>query len=387
MKHFITFATIFLFTLPAMAAEKKPAPPGVVSLDVYADGARIDLLTGTRDVDSPAALRFQRSDDGGKSWTTPVPVGAGQPAPEPVHRGMDAQIAAAGDRLVAIWTTGADTRMGRGPLASALSADGGKTWSAGPSPSDDGKVIDHAFVDIAADAAGTFHAVWLDAREGRHGKGLRYARSTDGGQTWSKNLTLDPETCECCWNKIAVGRDGNVYVLFRQANPRDMAVVASHDGGKTWGKPVTAGAFGWDINACPHVGGGLAINGDKLFAAVWTARGHGANGAFIVASHDAGRSFGPPVQLGNPQSWHPDLATAGGMLVATWDAYTDAGPAVFEATSHDDGKTWSAPAQLSAFGVTASVPRAVATNGGFRIFWTEKSPDAPAMWTSKKILR
>jgi hypothetical protein len=41
---------------------------------------------------------------------------------------------------------------------------------------------DHAFVDVAADAAGTFHLVWLDARGGAGaGKGLRYARSTDGG--------------------------------------------------------------------------------------------------------------------------------------------------------------------------------------------------------------
>lgn len=83
--------------------------------------------------------------------------------------------------------------MGRGALAASASSDGGRTWSPRRSPSDAaGALVDQAFVDLSADEAGAFHAVRLDNRNGPDaGKGLRDARSTDGGATWSANATLD----------------------------------------------------------------------------------------------------------------------------------------------------------------------------------------------------
>src|SRR3712207_7239577 len=47
-------------------------------------------------------------------------------------------------------------------------------------------------------------------------------------------------------------------LLYRDKNPRDMALVASADAGATWGEPVRVGRFDWDFDGCPHVGGGLA---------------------------------------------------------------------------------------------------------------------------------
>ena len=80
---------------------------------------------------------------------------------------MDAQLAAApdGQHLVAAWTTaGTQDRFGRGPIATAVSADGGATWAPGPNPADDGLSTGHAFLDLACDAKGSFHLVWLDGR-------------------------------------------------------------------------------------------------------------------------------------------------------------------------------------------------------------------------------
>lgn len=380
MKQILTIGLLLMIA----AAPTKPKDPGVVSLDVCVDRNRIFLLTATRTNDRPAVMVLQRSDDGGATWTMPVPIGADQPAPEPIHRGMDAQIAASGDHVIAIWTTGADTKMGRGPLATAISNDGGKTWTAGASPSDDGQISDHAFVDIAADDAGTFHAVWLDPRDGG-GKGLRYARSSDGGKTWSKNQTLDAKTCECCWNKITTGPGGRVNVLYRNESPRDMSLVTSTDGGQSWAAPVTVGAFDWKVDGCPHVGGALAGDGDKLFAAVWTAKGDGARGAYVLASVDAGRLWSQPIQLGDSTSWHPDLAYAGDRLIAVWDAYGDGGTIAYSATSRDDGLTWSPPERLNAAGTSASQPRVIRIGNSFRIFWTERRSDTPYIWTSMRV--
>src|SRR5687768_7892324 len=77
----------------------KKTDPGVASLDVYASGPRLHLLTAHRDPGQPAQLRFQRSDDAGQTWSSAVLVAPTQPPPSPVTRGQDAQIAAAGDRV------------------------------------------------------------------------------------------------------------------------------------------------------------------------------------------------------------------------------------------------------------------------------------------------
>jgi hypothetical protein len=394
---------------------------GVVSLDVYTDGATLHLLTAERVATGrPPEMRYQRSDDGGATWGAPVPVGAGQPTPDPAHRGLDAQIAASGDKLVAIWTTGAETRFGRGPLATATSEDGGKTWHAGPNPADDGLATDHAFAEITADDAGHFHAVWLDGRERgvdaiksasaspdskaagggggaptSAGKGLRYARSTDGGRTWSANATLDAQCCECCWNSLLALPGGVVHVLYRDRDPRDMSLISSLDGGKSWDKPSPVGAFNWAFDGCPHVGGALAATGadrKSLVATVWTAKGADALGVFAVAlngSTEAG-SRSTSMQLGGPQSSRPDVASDNqGTVVATWDAYVEdadqPGNRAFAAKSLDGGKTWSKPIALSAAGASATYPRVVPIASGFRAFWTEQSPGKPVRWISRVV--
>ncbi|HEX8911909.1 MAG TPA: sialidase family protein [Humisphaera sp.] len=383
-------------TKPARGPHPRPAVVGVDGLDVFADRAagRLHLLTVLKPGDGHAALAYQRSDDAGATWTAPVPVGAGQPEPTPSHRGADAQIAAAGDRVVAVWTTpGTIDRFGRGPMASAVSADGGRTWAPGPDPSDSGQATGHAFVDVAADADGTFHCVWLDSRTGD--KGLRYARSTDGGRTWSANQTLVGVTCECCWNALATGPGGRVWVLFRQRMPRDMAVVASTDGGKTWGPPVPAARFGWKMEACPHVGGGLALppepDGRSLHAVVWTGGGgDGAIGAYVLTSPDLGHTWGEPTLLGDWKGTRPDVATAPrGRVAAVWDARTTEpaggdGQAVFARTSVDGGKTWTEPRRLSRPEAAATHARVVPAGDGFVVLWTE-SEQGKTTWRQAAV--
>jgi photosystem II stability/assembly factor-like uncharacterized protein len=368
---------------------------GVVSLDVYAESpARLHLLTAERMASGAVPeLRYVRSDDGGETWTAPVAVGVGQSPPEPVKRGNDAQIVAAGNHLFAVWTSGAATKMGRGPLVASMSRDGGRTWTPAPSPSDAKGIVDHAFADLAADEHGHFHAVWLDAREGEGtGKGLRYARSTDGGATWSTNLTIDAQCCECCWNRLLVMPGGRVSVLYREHDPRDMALLRSSNSGKTWTQPVTVGAFGWNVTACPHVGGALVpsdSSGRALSAVVWTAKGSGMLGVYALTSTDAGSSWKSPIRLGGAQANRPDLAARGSKLVAVWDEYLElpdaSGNFACAAVSTDQGKTWSASRQLSAVGPSASHPRVVAVNDEFRVFWTEQSAGKPVKWVSRKV--
>jgi hypothetical protein len=385
-------ALILLLATPwaeSLFAEDHGGHPqgGVTSIDVYADGPNLHLLVASRSGAGPVALYYRRSEDGGETWSGPVRVGDGIPPPAGVHRGMDVQVAASGLRVIAVWQTKGAGSFRGGPMALAISADGGRTWRPGSNPADDGLKQGQGFIDIAADTEGNFHLVWLDPRGGA--QGLRYARSTNGGMSWSKNQTLDAETCECCWNTITTAPGGAVAVLYRDKGPRDMACVRSVDGGSTWSKPVRVGEFNWDINACPHVGGGLALvprrSSRLVHAMVWTGR-TANQGIYHLTSLDGGATWGEPKRLGDSRSWHPDIAVSDGdELAVVWDAHTERGLTIFTATSKDGGKTWTEPHRLSKEGASASHPRIVSTQRGFRAFWTESADGKDAEWIGRSL--
>lgn len=228
----------------------------VRSFDVYTDGEVMHLFSAeSRPPAKTVRLYHRSSADEGASWSPPVQVNDAAHPPHKPHRGNDIQIAAAGNSLVAAWTTAGTGFMGSGPLATAVSKDGGQTWQPGANPGDKNNTAGHGFADIIAHRDG-FDMVWLDSRMDK--QGLRHARSSDGGVSWSDNVTLDAKTCECCWNSLARAADGNLYALYRGLTPRDMLLTSSHDG-ENWKQLGPVGKFDWKIDACPHNGGGLAL--------------------------------------------------------------------------------------------------------------------------------
>lgn len=384
------FAAICIGALRAECAENKSAAAhshamasGVLSLDVYTDGSRLHLLTGESIQGSErCALLHRHSEDNGATWSQPVRIDETLAAAFSLHRGMDAQLAAAGDHLIAVWTTAGTDQWGSGAMATALSEDGGKSWHAGPNPADDGSTTGHGFMDMAADRSGRFHLTWLDSRDGK--QGLRYARSENAGRSWSANTTAKAATCECCSNTILTDVDGEVAILFRDASPRDMQLIRSRDHGRHWLSPVVTGGFDWQFNGCPHVGGGLALAGKGTSAILhtlsWTGKAEHA-GIYHVAIPNGKQSSSEPKKLGDITASHPDLAAdPQGRLAAVWDSRAGETSRIWGSVSIDAGRTWSHPKQLSAAGATH--PRVVSAGNSFRVFWTAEEAGDPTVWAT-----
>lgn len=359
-----------------------PAPAlGVAGLDACAAGDALHLVTAEVAPGRPARVLHRRSGDGGATWAEPVEIAIGV-APHGQARHAELQLAAQGDQLLAAWSTAGSGFMGGGPIATAISHDGGRSWSRGDNPADDGSDKGHNFIDLAGDGAGRFHAVWLDGRSGK--QGLIHAASDGGGRSWSANRILDPRTCECCWNTVVADSSGGVFVLYRRHQPRDLAVIASGDLGASWGEAVPLGGFNWDIDACPHNGGGLALTGmgafARLHAAVWTGA-EGAQGVHHLVSTDRGRTWTPPRAMEVPQARHAAIAALGSTVVVACTGTYDGTPTVVAVTSDDDGHTWGEPKRLSTPGSNAGYPKAVTTAQGIRVFWTErKGADGAWEW-------
>jgi hypothetical protein len=148
-------------------------------------------------------------------------------------------------------------------------------WSQPVKVNDVDTVAKEQFMALSADGDKTF-AVWLDLRGNKRNK-IAGSGSTDGGKTWSKNVLVyaspDSSVCECCKPSVAV-RGANVYVMFRNwlHGNRDLHLIQSENGGKSFGETKRLGGNSWALNGCPMDGGGLVINNNGVPETVWRRR-------------------------------------------------------------------------------------------------------------------
>jgi len=351
-------------------------PDGVISADIVNNEGKLHLLTGKHH-QGLKSLWYQNSINGGKSWSKAVRILDKSDLPANMQRGKDAQITAQGNVIVATWmkyVKGA--RFNAGPMMAVRSLDNGLTWQTAPSPPDWGQGP-HGYIDMSANKD-AMHAIWLDSRAGASGlsasQGLHYAKSTDGGISWQKNITLDDMSCSCCWNTIKSDREGNSYVLYRDKQPSDFS-IGMINSQKTWQYLNHVGDFNWQFEGCPHIGGGLDFqyidNQKRIHAIVGT--GHSEYlGIHALYSVDGGKKWSNPTQLGDESSIHGDIASHDdGRVVAIWDMMSKHGLAIFKAESTDQGMSWSIPIQISNSQLRATHPRIVKTKQGFLALWTE----------------
>jgi hypothetical protein len=366
---------------PALAEGGHHAPQlGLAHFDVFQDGDTLHLLTGYRNAEEPGvALWYRRSSDGGVSWSEPARVNGKDEELFAPHPGENPQIAARGDRVLALWSSMRDDKPG--PLVTAYSDDGGKTWKRGPNPASDGADDYHPLPELGAGPDG-FHAVWLhrSTYEGPVQQGLHAAHSADG-KRWSATETVDQLSCECCWNRVVVGK-GRVGVLYRGAEPRDMKFAGWS--GAQWSEGTQVGRFDWDFGGCPHTGGGLAqsADGKRLHALVWTGL-QGQQGLYYVASNDGGASWSDARRLGGEDAVDGDIALApDGRLQAVWDD----GAAILGAGSGDGGASWSEPATISDGGERNRHPRTFATTRGRVTFWMQGAREATVLKSTAGVI-
>ncbi len=153
---------------------------------------------------------------------------------------------------------------------------GDGNWSQTGKVNDVDTIAKENLMALSADDQYAF-AVWLDVRENGQNK-IFGAKSGDGGKTWATNKMIytspDTTVCECCKPSVQV-KGNNIYVMFRNwlNGNRDMYLIQSTDGGRTFGKAQKLGNGNWKLNGCPMDGGSLAINKNGALQTVWRREG------------------------------------------------------------------------------------------------------------------
>jgi len=292
---------------------------------------------------------------------------------------------------------------------------------------DDAEVEDASWHDFV-------YAAWMCLPAGRLGliagtMRIGFARSTDGGRTWSKPLVMPGS--DTGWDPaVAVAPDGTLYVSFMTSRAGYMLPVVdvSRDDGVSFPRstalqPPVRGNFGdrdfitagprgvayltWDYaptnryvkTQCPQ-GGSCGLTA-------------GEYNTVVQASTDYGATWGP---IGHLSPGFPDggsdlaplLLGAGGRIDAVYQAmsvtstppYTTGPGNLYFRSSADGGKTWTPPVLIGAkagtiAGTTWWIDGAITQDAGGTLYitwdtqaagrdtgWLAYSADGGAMWSA-----
>ena len=264
-------------------------------------------------------------------------------------------------------------------LRLSRSLDGGRTFEGHLRVNDD-RPISHSFEGLGVAPDGTVIVSWIDSRDGASTAGTYLARITERGSRVEQALKLDAgETCVCCRVDVAAGPRDTVAVAWRKVFPgsvRDMVVGLSHDGARSFTPAGLVHADRWKINACPHRGGSVAMDGrGRVYLAWYTETADGQPRMLFAGSGDGVR-FSAPARLNTAAGYIPDqvrlAADPAGRVVIVWEEATAVRRRVMLRYSIDGGRTLSAPRALSQ-AIKAYAPDvAVAPSGDFVVAWHEE---------------
>jgi hypothetical protein len=237
-------------------------------------------------------------------WATPVAL----PSQAGLGSWPDVVADPRGDALHVIYAV--PYNEGRG-IYYVRSDDGGSTWKK-PVLVFDAVAAKWESADkprLVLDAnANVLHAVWLRASllSGIGTQAVYYARSSDGGQTWSAPVKVAEGAVD--WPRVAVGSANQVYLVWNQARARSASTDVSPsaevwsqfstDGGKRWSEAARVRGFdqvSGPVGLTSDGAGGLYLAGigqrtggeSALLYARWDGRAWGENETFGLGQNAA----------------------------------------------------------------------------------------------------
>lgn len=339
------------------------------------------------------SLYVSRSMDAGRTFSEAVlATGDSQAHVLPVERPA---LAVGGANLAGVaWLELAPDFQGAN-IWYAESEDGGASFKpailAGTEPA--GEV---AMVQLAYDGNGNPYLAWLN------GSLLKFARSFDGGESFTSNQRIPGGACECCQPQMVILDDG-IYIAYRglesggtNGDIRDILLVHSKDGGETFEPFTRVSDQHWYLPACPIAGPSMAIREDTFFIAWMDGRFEPADAfrrgdAWFASSADKGVSFSPNVRINPDQEAHhtlPSIAIGpGGRIHAAWESLSQSGGGnnLLYTVSDDGGQTFSQPQVIAdnrddSLGNPGKAVLHVDAMGNVTLAWLDRSGAHVAAW-------
>ena len=316
------------------------------STDVAASGNRV-FVVWTETAVAPATtneIYLSRSDDGGRSWSSPVPLSSTTDSVDD----SNADVSADGDRVVVTWLHGAS--LTPQDVQAVASADGGATFGsiADVSGNLKGDAGDSDLLTVHVDGLNVYVSFEDDAANPTVSEDVYVASSTDGGATWGNPVrvndtaagTVDSDDLEL---KTTGSTAYLVWIDKRAGNDR-VYFDRTLDGGATWGTDKLLDRSGALADADSP---SMSVEGTSVHV-VWTDDRSDvalADQVFYASSSDSGATFTLDKKLGSaPLGKDADSArvsASGSHVYALWADDRNGLNDLFIAVSADGGATFA----------------------------------------------
>jgi hypothetical protein len=352
--------------------ERIPNPAGEESLTPFlaGDGSGLHLSWLEKTAEGHV-LRYARWD--GARFTEPSTVRASDrffanwadfPSVLPFGEG----------RLAAHWLEKSAAGTYEYDVLVSISDDGGKSWSPGAKPHQDGTLSEHGFASLVPEGKG-FRMVWLDGRNFRKDAAdneMALVSAAFDGTAFTGETLLDPRVCECCQTAMAPV-DSGFFVAYRDRSSQEIRDIASvrFDSGK-WSEPRSLSDDGWHLTGCPVNGPQAAGDGRRLALAWFTASKDDPR-VSLVFSDDGGDTFGAPIRVDAGRALgRVDVEILDGGAVVTWLGRAERGGEVLARRVSFEGDS-SEILTVAATGAdrASGFPRIASFQGRIYAAWTE----------------
>ncbi len=322
-------------------------------------------------------LYVSHSDDKGITLSAPVMVNA---EPEDILGDGEnrPKIVVRKGVVYVSYTRGLEKPM-TGDIRFSRSLDGGRSFSTPLTVNDNREIISHRFETLEVNDRGQVFLAWLDKRdlsaairkgEKYSGAAVYYAVSDDGGASFQPNLKAADHSCECCRVAMALDSDATPVIFWRHIfgkNERDHAMLRLD--GKS--SPIRVSYDRWEVDGCPHHGGALSIASDGVHHFVWFNNAPERHGLFYAHSADRGNRFSAPLNFGNfeAQAGHPHVLSLGKVVHVVWKEFDGQNSVIRGMASTDGGKSWSLPRQIATTAGASDHPLLVADGTQAYLSW------------------
>lgn len=327
---------------PARTGRAAGALAGAVAAAFGPDGR---LWRATADTQH---VYVDASSDSGKSFSTPVSVNLQAQA---INASSDDRPNIVVDKAGRIFVTyAADAAQPRTAYFS-YSDDGGKSFSE-PVPVSDQAASARAFLArLAVDGEGRLHFFWHDERDGNgghnpdRGGSLYYARLDAPTARTPVAKRVLRTACERCPVEIAFDSDGLPVLFGRFVFPikeRDHGLVKGTSDGRGWSSwRVTDDD--WEADVCPAQGPAFAVGPDWRYHVAWFTQGQNRQGLFYARSGDHGKHFSPFMPFGDAKALasHPVLLSLGPRVALVWQELYGRRTHIKALLSPDGGEHWA----------------------------------------------
>ena len=297
-------------------------------------------------------LLVSRSDDNGVKFSSPVVI-----TPEPENIAADGEnrpkIAVSDDGVILLtWIQSLPQKLYAANVRFSRSTDGGHTFSKPVTLNDDGRITSHSFGALAIDGAGRVAVAWLDGRDKE--------AATEKNEDFSGVSVYTTQSRD---NGASFGTNSSVHqhiceccrVGLSWTKEGPVALWRNIFGANTRdfaianldkGSVRRATDDDWKIDACPHNGGDIAADGRGQLHLVWFTNGTARQGLFYKRID--GDWASQPMPIGDPsaQPNHVSVAAEGKTILITWREFDGRRYSAQWKYSNDGGASWSASQRL-----------------------------------------